>query len=156
MDHDDFDDFDENDEDNEWYDKEQERKKKMLKEHPLYKQSGEIMDLLETMRSVVEEGSIKDLLDSLVADSRTIFVKLSSAIQMENFLISMQNASIIRDLGHRLRVANHSLSWEGDFDEKYVKVFREEMDRFLVLFREWVSTFDELERDVEDEWGLFK
>jgi hypothetical protein len=41
------------------------------------------------------------------------------------------------------------------FDEKYINMFREEMERFRELFKTWAIEIRDKENDFEDEWGLF-
>ena len=41
------------------------------------------------------------------------------------------------------------------FDKAYVKSFRDEMERFRELFREWAKEIQAQENEYKDEWGLF-
>ena len=84
-----------------------------------------------------------------------ILAKLASGLGSDDYVLSMQKASIIRDHAEYLRLSNHMLNSLGVFDKAYVKAFREEMERFRELFREWAQEIREQENDFNDEWGLF-
>jgi flavorubredoxin len=65
----------------------------------------------------------------------------------------MENATIIRKNAQTVKSSMLTMIAEGAIEEAHGMVIRDEIDKFRMLFRHWVSTF---ERDeFEDEWGLF-
>lgn len=143
-------------EDNEELQNEQRRKEEFARQHPLLKQSKEILSIVSTLLDTCSDERVTAHHGAGLRESAmVVMVKLSSAIQSEDYLISMQNAAIIRDHAEYLRLSNHLLSSSGAFDETYVAMFRREMEQFRLLFREWAQTISKMERDGEDEWGLF-
>ena len=84
-----------------------------------------------------------------------VVAQLTSAIPSDHYLLCMQNASIIRDHAKYLRLSNHMLNASGGFDKKYLVMFRNEIEKFRLLFKEWAKEIHQLENDFEDELGLF-
>jgi hypothetical protein len=112
--------------------------------------------MIATMMAVCPDDEFQKYDLRLMADSAAIVkVKFFSALRTDAYLVAAQNAAIIREHGEYLRLSNHSLMREQFLDERYVTVFREEMENFRLLFREWGKTFDKLEKFDGDEWGLF-
>jgi hypothetical protein len=123
--------------------------------HPLNVQANEIMDMV-TVLVETRDGGEKERCGSLMMESAMIIcAKLASALRTDAYLIAMQNAAIIREHAEYLRLSNHMMTRARGFDPAYVRSFRQEMEEFRKLFKEWVTTFDQLDNDYEDEWGLF-
>jgi len=44
----------------------------------------------------------------------------------------------------------------GGIDKNYINVIREEIDKFRMLYIEWINTFEKDGPDqIPDDWGLF-
>ena len=88
----------------------------------------------------------------LLGDGFQVAVKIQSS-ETGLYMIRMENASIIRKNAQYIKSAMLTMIAEKVIEETHGRVIREEIDKFRMLFRHWVSTF---ERDeFEDEWGLF-
>ncbi|MEQ1676958.1 MAG: hypothetical protein ABL876_09670 [Chitinophagaceae bacterium] len=88
----------------------------------------------------------------LLGDAYQVAVKIKSS-EAGLYMIRMENASIIRKNAQFIKSSMLTMIAEGAIEEAHGRVIREEIDKFRMLFRHWVSTF---ERDeFEDEWGLF-
>lgn len=88
----------------------------------------------------------------LLGDAYQVAVKIKSS-EVGMYMIRMENASIIRKNAQFIKSSMLTMIAEGAIEEAHGRVIREEIDKFRMLFRHWVSTF---ERDeFEDEWGLF-
>ena len=88
----------------------------------------------------------------LLGDGFQVAVKIQSS-ETGLYMIRMENASIIRKNAQYIKSAMLTMIAERVIEESHGRVIREEIDKFRLLFRHWVSTF---ERDeFEDEWGLF-
>ena len=143
-------------EENEEFENEQRKKREELKKHPLLKQAKEIVSIVDALLSSCSEEEEVDFYGNTLRESAMIIVaKLTSGLQSDNYLLCMQNAAIIREHGEYLRLSNHMLNHSGTFDEKYVNMFRQEMENFRLLFKEWAVEIRKMENDFEDEWGLF-
>jgi hypothetical protein len=149
-------DFEFSEEENAEFEREQAEERAKLKKHPLLKQAKEIVAIVDALLATSSDEQKDDPYGATLRDSAMIIVaKLSSGLRSDSYLLCMQNAAIIREHGEYLRLSNHMLNYSGAFDEKYVNMFREEMENFRLLFMEWAKEIRKMESDVEDEWGLF-
>lgn len=155
-DNDDFDFEDISPEEEKEIEREMQEQKKRLKNHPLNKKAYEILSIVSSLVDTMSEEEKKMMGSILMESAMIIPAKIAGAIGSDSWLICMQNASIIRYHASHLLIQNHSLREFTKTDRDYIKLLRREMEEFQQLFREWVSTFDQMEReDYEDEWGLF-
>ncbi|HOZ86248.1 MAG TPA: hypothetical protein PL029_00760 [Bacteroidia bacterium] len=133
------------------------KEKEAVKKHPLFVQACEIEQVLDSLLGYDKTGEERTESHAYLLHESLVIVKakLYSALASGNYLISMQNASIIRDHAQFLLLSNHHLE-HLEFDKAYVNIFWEEMEKFRELFVLWAKDIKELDReDMEDEWGLF-
>lgn len=162
MNFDDDDDFDMDDElsdeENEELEREMERQRLFVKNHPLFKQAEEASHTLDTLlESGRQSGDhMESFTSSLSGAMMVLMAKLYAALHSDSYLVCMQNAAIIRNEAEYLRLSQHMLNSSRDYDRAYVSVFREDMEKFRVLFIEWAKEIRKMDKDgIEDEWGLF-
>ncbi len=159
FDDDDFDMDDElSDEENEELEQEMERRRHSVKNHPLFKQAKEASHTLETLLETGKqaEDHMESFTSSLTGAMMVLTAKLYAALHSDSYLVCMQNAAIIRNEAEYLRLSSHMLNSSSDYDRAYVSVFREDMEKFRILFSEWVKEIRTMDKDgIEDEWGLF-
>jgi hypothetical protein len=85
-------------------------------------------------------------------DAYQVAVKIKSS-EAGLYMIRMENACLIRKNAQFIKSSMLTMIAEKVIEEYHGMIIREEIDKFRLLFRHWVST---LERDeFEDEWGLF-
>lgn len=135
-----------------------EARKNKAKNHPLTLHLGELTDTLYVLLKYpkTEDDLIKSHIDIITESFNLIRAKLYSALRSDSYLVCMQNASMIRYHADYLFLASHTLNSLACFDEGHVSVFRDEMEEFQQLFKEWASEIKEMDKeDFEDEWGLF-
>jgi len=88
----------------------------------------------------------------LTGDAQQVAVKIKSS-EVGLYMIRMENASIIRKNAQFISSSMLTMIAESVIEDAHGMVIRDEIDKFRMLFRHWVSTF---ERDeFKDEWGLF-
>lgn len=88
----------------------------------------------------------------VLGDAYQVAVKIKSS-EAGLYMIRMENATLIRKNAQFISSSMLTMIAEGVIEEAHGMVIRDEINKFRVLFRHWVSTF---ERDeFEDEWGLF-
>lgn len=151
----DDDDFEEEFSKEDW-EREREEEDRRVNAHPMYVKAKEIMELVDVMYDLCPDETSREMNLRPMQDSAMIMnAKLNSALRTDSHIVAFQNAAIIREHGEFLRLSNHSLADEEWLEERYVKMFREEMEKFRLLFCDWVTTFEKLERYGDDEWGLF-
>jgi hypothetical protein len=67
----------------------------------------------------------------------------------------MENATIIKIHARSLLTQTSSAKYLHLQDERYLKLLRDEIESFRVLFKEWVATFESGTTKEGDGWGLF-
>lgn len=158
MNFDDDDDFDFgelSDEEREEVERERKEQDERVNNHPLMLQAQEILQIVDALLGSTDSETIEIYGGTLRESTMMLVVKLSSALRADSYVICMQSAAIIRDHAEYLRLSNHMLADSEVFDEKYLTMFREEMEKFRELFKTWASEIKNMSSDFEDEWGLF-
>lgn len=156
FDNDDFDEDDWDDSDEAAFQDERERHREVLANHPLNNQAKEILHIIQSLLTTAPDPEkAKIHLQPLRDSTMIILVKLSGALTSTSYLACMQSAAIIREHAEQLRLANHLLTYDKVFEKEYIRMFREEMETFRQLFQDWAAEIRNMEREVEDEWGLF-
>lgn len=145
------------DEENTEFEKQQKEEEHRLNTHPLFLQANEVLHIVDVMLDTSQDEEIKKSFTETLRDSAIIILaKLSSGLTSKSYVQCMQKASIIRDHADYMLLSNHMLSHLKAFDPKYIKMFREEMEKFRELFKLWAAEIHKMEPDYEDEdWGLF-
>lgn len=127
----------------------------------MYEQWKQVMIVLngalETMNTDTGEDGFpaqywEDHKAMLLGDAYQVAVKIKSS-EAGLYMIRMENACLIRKNAQFIKSAMLTMISEGAIEEAHGMVIRDEIDKFRMLFRHWVSTFERDEFD--DEWGLF-
>jgi len=146
------------DEENEELNREMQRRRRSVKDHPLFMQVREASKTLETLLESAESSKeeMESFTASLTGAMMVITAKLYSALSSDSYLVCMQNAALIRNEAEYLRLSSHMLNASKDYDKAYVSVFREDMEKFRILFAEWAKEIRQMDKgEIDDEWGLF-
>ncbi len=131
-------------------------KQDKIKRHPLRKKGNEVYEIVSAFIESLSGDAREMYAGTLMESALIINGKLAGAMATNNWLICMQNASIIRYHAEYILTSTSGLTAFTNADKDYVKVLRTTMQEFRELFKEWVKSFDSLEKeDFEDEWGLF-
>jgi hypothetical protein len=131
-------------------------KKGKIEGHPLRIKANEIFEIVSAFIESLEGDTKEMYAGTLIESALMINGKLAGAIGSDNWLICMQNASLIRYHAEYIHTSTSGLKAFTNADKDYVKVLRTVMQEFRELFKEWVKTFNSFEKDdYEDEWGLF-
>jgi len=117
------------------------------------------MEVLKTTSALVESLSDEDKEfheRTLMESAYILAPKIAGVMGSESWILSMQNASIIRYHAEYLLTSTSGLRIFTKAEKDYVQVLRTEVEEFRELFKEWVQTFKKLEQEeYVDEWGLF-
>ncbi|HNK61649.1 MAG TPA: hypothetical protein PKM98_09525 [Chitinophagaceae bacterium] len=106
----------------------------------------------DAIESELDADYRDDMKGMLLSDAHMVAVKIRSS-EAGLYMLRMENACLIRMYAQSIQSSMFTKIAEGFIDEAHGMVIREEIDKFKLLFKYWVSTF---ERDeFEDEWGLF-
>ncbi|OFY86899.1 MAG: hypothetical protein A3F72_00640 [Bacteroidetes bacterium RIFCSPLOWO2_12_FULL_35_15] len=149
-----FDDL--SDEEKEEIEKEEKERRKAIKNSPLYLKALEIYNIVKVIVETLSEED-REIYGSTLLESAIILTpKIAGAMGSESWLLSMQNASVIRYHSEYLHTATSGLRIFTNTQKEYVQLLRTEMEEFRELFKDWVKTFNKLDREeYVDEWGLF-
>jgi bacterioferritin-associated ferredoxin len=98
-------------------------------------------EMAETTKSLIMQNVIM------------ICPKIVGAEAGDSYVIRMENASVIRTNCRELIVQVGFAGMCGQCNKDYEQVVRSEMEKFRLLFIDWVSLFEKDE--FEDEWGLY-
>lgn len=66
----------------------------------------------------------------------------------------MENAAIIRKSAREIVLDLRGIQMYGFKETEYLDLLRKEVEKFRILFAEWVQTFDPWDYNI-DRWGLF-
>ncbi|MEC4003640.1 hypothetical protein OX283_003130 [Flavobacterium sp. SUN052] len=124
---------------------------------PIYKKAELIFQLVQSLLASLPEDDeyIQGTKHLMLEDAMIITAKIAGAEGGDLYSIRMQNAAIIRDHAMHLYVHVGSFRFQKNYkDQEYVKLIREELDAFRLLFIDWVANFDS-NNHIWDEWGLF-
>lgn len=156
---DDFDDdFEDSDFDREAFERQRKEEDERLNSHPLFRQANEVLRLLDALLNAVGEQEEVEIYGTALRESAmTVVAKLAAGLQSESYVVCMQAAAIIREHAQTLLLANHLLTYTQATETEYIALFREEMETFRKLFKEWAAEINRMPVDFEDEeWGLFR
>jgi hypothetical protein len=124
---------------------------------PIYQKAELLFQLVQSLVASLPEDDdyIQATKHLMMEDAMIILAKISGAEGGDLYSIRMQNAAIIRDHAMHLYVQVGSLRFHDEYkDLEYVKLIRNEIDTFRLLFIEWVESFDTANH-IWDDWGLF-
>ena len=124
---------------------------------PIYKKAELIVQLVHSLVASLPENDayIQGTKHLMLEDAMIMNAKIAGAEGGDLYSIRMQNATIIRDHALHLFVQVDSLRFHESYkDLEYVKLIRNEIKAFRLLFIEWVDGFDKANY-VWDDWGLF-
>jgi hypothetical protein len=129
----------------------------MRKNHPMTKQGEEIYRVTTALVESIEDEMEREMFGGPLLEScMMISAKLAGAIGSDSWLLSMQNAAIIRSHAEYMLTATSGMKYESNIDQRYVQMLRNEMLKFRDLFAEWVKEIHRMEHEeYVDEWGLF-
>ena len=135
------------------YDPEKERRR--VEAMPIYQKAEEICELTRRIIDSIDNEEVKMLHSNIMLEDSIILPsKIAGAEAVDDYIIKMENATIIKIHARSLLVQSTSLIFAGILPEEYLLLLRKEVEAFRLLFREWVKTFDECEKE-SDGWGLF-
>src|ERR1044072_3719903 len=146
---DDDDDF-ENDND---FDPEEERRR--VEALPIFQKAEEIRELTRRIIDSIDDEEVKMIHSNIMLeDSIIIPAKIAGAEAVDDFILKMENATIIKIHARSLQTQSASLLFEEILPEEYLKLLRKEIELFRLLFKEWIRTFHKSPKEG-DGWGLF-
>lgn len=144
---------DEMNEDDDKYDPEKERKR--VEALPIFQKAEEILELTRRIIDSIDDEEVKMIhRNSMLDDSMVIPAKIAGAEAMDDYILKMENATLIKIHARSLQTQAASLIMMEILPEDYLRLLRKEIEAFRLLFREWIKTFHKAHKEG-DGWGLF-
>lgn len=135
------------------YDPEKERKR--VEALPIFQKAEEICELTRRIIDSIDDEEIRMIHSNIMLeDSIIIPEKIAGAEAMNDFVMKMENATVVKIHARSLQTQTASLIFEEVLPEEYLRLLRKEIEAFRLLFREWIKTFHKSPKEG-DGWGLF-
>lgn len=148
-----WDDSDDDQSDND-YDPERERKK--LESLPIYMKAMDILDLTEQIVDTFKDDEMGKIhQEIMMQDAMLIPAKIAGAEAMDDYILKMENATVIKIHARSLLTQTASAKHLALQDARYLQLLRDEIELFRKLFKEWVASFENGTTKEGDGWGLF-
>jgi hypothetical protein len=149
-----WDDFDENEE---WDDEGEFDPKAQwdqIHSHPLMKKANEIDRLTQALVGSLDEARKELYGGIMMEDALMLQTKFSGAEAVKDYIVKMENATIMKVHARNLNSMTYQLGMEETHAEEHLNLLREAIAEYKALFVEWVKGFDQADR-YDDGWGLF-
>lgn len=149
-----WDDFDENEDWSEEGEFDPKAQRDQIYSHPLMIKAMEIVSLTHALAGSLDEAR-KELYGGMMMEDATVMcTKFSSAEGVGDYILKMENATIMKVHARHLHSMTYQLAVEETHAAEHLNLLREAIAEFKSLFVEWVAGFDPSERH-DDGWGLF-
>jgi len=126
-----------------------------LREMPLYKSAVNIRKLTTSLAETIKEEEDSLMMkDQMLMNAYILGPKIAGAEAGDMYTLRMENAVLIKIHARDLLTQTSFCKAEKLSKPEYLKLLRDEIENFRILFVEWVKTFDK-ENDIKDDWGLF-
>ena len=145
---------DDSGEDDDDYDPDEDRKK--LEALPIYQKALEIYDLTKRITDTFDKDEqAAPYREIMLEDCSMIPVKIAGAEAMDDYILKMENAVVIKLHARSLFTQTSAVAYLTSLDEAYLQLLRDEIEEFRILFKEWVQDFENTSSKEGDGWGLF-
>jgi hypothetical protein len=135
------------------YDPERERKRVELL--PVYQKAEEIRDLTRRIIDSIDDERVRVIhMNTMLEDSIIIPERIAAAEAVDDYVLKMENAIVVKIHARSLQNQSASLLFEGALPGEYLTLLRKEIETFRQLFKSWTKTFNASEKK-DDGWGLF-
>lgn len=148
-----WEDDDTNDANDDDYDPEKEQRR--VESLPIFQKAEEIAELTRRIVESIDDEEVKMIHSNcMLEDSLIIPAKIAGAEAVDDFILKMENATIIKIHARSLMTQSTSLIMMEVLPAEYLTLLRKELETFKMLFRAWIKTFHKSQKD-SDGWGLF-
>jgi hypothetical protein len=132
-----------------------EKEQKRVEALPIYQKAEEIRELTQRIIDSIDDGEIRMLhSNSMLEDSMLIVDKIAAAEAVDDYILKMENATLIKMHARSLQAKSASLVFEDVLPKEYLYFLRKEIDAFRELFKVWLKSFEKCDKR-DDGWGLF-
>ena len=137
------------------FDPEEERRK--LESKPIFQKAEEICELTQHIVGTLDKSSphAEVHASTMLQDAMVIPAKIAGAEAVDDYILKMENAVIIKVHAKSLLTHTSSLRYLELVDAEYLQLLKNEIEAFRLLFRQWVLSFQVNTTKEGDGWGLF-
>lgn len=124
---------------------------------PLKQSAREIYKITDALIEAVPEDNehLQDYKSWMMENALKIEVKISGAMATGDYILMMENATIIKLCARELLTQTSGLAMFDYDDRDYINTLRSEIEKFKRLFVKWVRAIPREEPLWPDGWGLF-
>ncbi|MBL3655206.1 hypothetical protein [Fulvivirga sediminis] len=125
-------------------------------ELPIYLKGKEIYHLTEQITDLIPENELMlyTYREYMLEDACQLTAKVAGAEAADLYDLRMENAVLIRKAARDLIAHCGALESMGFSQKVYLKLIREAIEEYRLLFIDWVNTFDQ-RNYIKDQWRLF-
>lgn len=147
--------WEDDDDDEPDFDPEEQRRK--LESTPIFQKAEEIRELTQRIVDTLDKNNPEAEVQCslMLEDSIVIPAKIAGAEAVDDFILKMENAVIIKIHARSLLTRTSSLKYLELVDPAYLQLLRDEIEAFRHLFITWVASFHLDTTKEDDGWGLF-
>jgi hypothetical protein len=149
-----WDDFEENEEEDDESEFDPKAQRDHIYSHPLMKKAKEIVSLTHALVGSLDEARKELYGGMMMEDAMIMSAKFAGAEGVNDFILKMENATIMKVHARHLHSMTYQLAMEETHAEEHLNLLREAIEEFKVLFVAWVKGFDPKDK-FDDGWGLF-
>ena len=141
-------------------DREEKQREMELNNHPLYKKSHEIREIVEAIIESLPEEE-RGMHFPMMESAMMLAPKFAGAFKCDLWLLAIENAATMRYHAQYIATGTHGFEIFGEagsVDKRYVEMLRTEMKEYKKLFNQWMEEVHAMPRDFEmdrDEWGVY-
>ncbi len=124
---------------------------------PIFKKAEEIGQITSVIISNIDaEKDIFHIREMMLTNGYMIGAKIAAAEGGGLYSLRMECAVLVKVAARELMVQTNVLKRDKLCPPEYIKLLRDEIDNFRLLFIDWVDSFDKND-DIKDDWGeLFR
>jgi hypothetical protein len=135
------------------YDPEKERNR--VESMPVYQKAEEIRELTRRIIDSIDDERVRMIhMNTMLEDSIVIPERIAAAEAVDDYVLKIENATIVKIHARSLQNQSVSLLFDGALPKEYLTLLKKEIETFRLYFIEWVKTFRKADAR-NDGWGLF-
>lgn len=134
-----------------------EKQRERLERMPLFQKAEEVRELTQHIVATIQKDNPEAEVQSslMLEDCLTLPAKIAGAEAVSDYILKMENAVLIKMHARSLLARLATLEYLQLVDPEYLRLLREELEAFRLLFRAWVRSFENSAEKEGDGWGLF-
>ena len=132
-----------------------EKERYRVESMPVFQKAEEIRDLTRRIIDSIDDERVRMIhMNTMLEDSIIIPERIAAAEAVDDYVLKIENATIVKIHARSLQNQSVSLLFDGALPKEYLSLLKKEIEAIRLLFIDWVKTFNR--KDARDDgWGLF-